>query len=203
MSCERYRDWMTAAAAGDLQKNRRTELELHLNGCAGCRAEFQRVQILLNAIDFGVTAQTAAEPSLKLIESVRARIREESPVVAWWSARNARWIPAAACAAVLILAASIWTLWPRNQAPRQLITSSVTPSIAQAGRTPLVSGAATPRITPERNEPLAAFLRPARKRNVRRIERRQEAPEIIVQPGQMRALELFVQVMNSRQVDGA
>ena len=202
MSCERYQSWMTDAAADELQENRRTELENHVRECSACRQELQRVRTLMDAIDLGVTAQAAAEPSPRLMEQVRQRIRDQAPVAPWWSAR---WVPAVACAAMLIVAASLWTLWPRTGARHELTASSVAPSPAQAVRRTAATTAAKPKITPRRRGSMVALARPARKLSARRIERQPrvpEVPEVIVQPGQMEAVMQFAQMLNSGQIDG-
>lgn len=194
---------MTDAAAGDLQGSRRVELESHLNECATCRQEFQCTRMLIEAINLGVTAQAATEPSPRLIERVRQRIRDEAPAASWWNALRARWIPATACVAVLILAASIWILWPRNETRRDMTATSATPSAALAERPTVVASTAAPRSAPERLGPTVARVRRARKLNARRIERQPEMPEVVVEPGQMKAVMLFAQMLNSNQVDGA
>jgi hypothetical protein len=206
MNCDRYRDWMTDAAADELPESRRTELETHARGCAACRQEFQRVRTLMDAIDLAVTAQSAADPSPRLMEQVRQRIREEASVTPWW---NARWVPAAACAAALILAVSLWTLWPRTGIPHGLTASSAPPLPVQPVRPAAVRTTAKPKITPERRGPMVALARPVRKTNARRIERQSamhevpEVPEVIVEPGQMEAVMQFAQELNSGQIDGA
>jgi hypothetical protein len=206
MNCERYRDWMTDAAADELPETRAAELQVHVRECAACRQELQRVRTLLAAIDLGITAQSAVEPSPRLMEQVRQRIRDEAPVAPWW---NARWVPAVACAAVLIVAASVWILWPRTGGQRELTASSASHSPVQAVRPRAVETTAKPKITPERRGSMVAFARPARKFTARRIERRPrasevpEVPEVIVQPGQMEAVMRFAQALNSGQIDGA
>ncbi|MGB6821730.1 MAG: zf-HC2 domain-containing protein [Candidatus Acidiferrales bacterium] len=203
MSCERYQSWMTDAAADELQENRRTELENHVRECSACRQELQRVRTLMDAIDLGVTAQAAAEPSPRLMEQVRQRIRDEAPVAPWW---NARWVPAVACTAVLIVAASVWALWPRSGAWHDVTASSASPSPVQAVRPAAVETTANPKITPERHGSVVAFARPARRLNARRMKLHLSAPEIpevIVLPGQMEAVMQFAQALNSGQIDGA
>lgn len=203
MNCKRYQDWMTEAAADELPENRRMELESHARECAACCQELQRVRTLLAAIDLGVAAQAAAEPSPRFMEEVRRRIRDEAPVAPWW---NARWVPAVACAAVLIVAASVWTLWQRTGARHELTASSAPPSAVQAVRPTAAVATAKPRITPERHGSMVALSRPARKLSARRIERRsrvREVPEVIVQPGQMEAVMQFARMLNSGQIDGA
>jgi len=203
MSRERYRDWMTSAAADELPKNRRTELENHARECAACRQELERMRTLMEAINLGVTAQAAAEPSPRLMEQVRQRIRDQAPIAPWW---NARWVPALACAAVLIVAASVWTLWPRTATRRELAANSAPPSPVQGVRPAAAATTAKPKITPERRGSMVALARPARKPNARRIERQPsatEVPEVVVQPGQMEAVMQFAQALNSGQIDGA
>jgi len=200
MSCERYRDWMTSAAADELPESRAAELQVHVHECAACRQELQRVRTLMEAIDLRVTAQTAAEPSPRLMERVGQRIRDESPVARWW---NARWVPAVACAAVLIVAVSLWTLWPRTGARHALTASSASHSPVQAVRPAAVVTTGKPK---GRHGSMVALARPARKPNARRIERQRaapEVPEVIVQPGQMEAVMRFAQALNNGQIDGA
>lgn len=198
MSCERYQSWMTDAAADELPESRAADLQAHVGECAACRQELQRVRTLLAAIDLGVTAQTAAELSPRFMERVRQRIRDRASVASWW---NARWVPAVACAALLILAASVWTLWPRTGVRHELAASSAAPSPAQAVR-PAAVLTAKPKITPERRGSMVALARPARKLNARRIEQR-DVPEVLVPPGQMEAVMQFAQALNSGQIDGA
>lgn len=203
MSCERYRSWMTDAAADGLPKSRRTELENHARECTACRQEFQRVRTLMEAINLGATAQAAAEPSPRFLEQVRQRIRDEASLAPWW---NARWVPALACGAVLFVAASLWTLWPRTGARHELTASSAHPSPVQAVRPAAVETTAKPKIMPERHGLMVALARPARKLNARRIDRQPpmpEVPEVIVEPGQMEAVMRFAQALNSGQIDGA
>lgn len=200
MNCEQYRSSMTDA---DLPGNCRTELENHARECPACRQEFERVGTLLAAIDLGVTAQTAAEPSPTWMEQVHQRIRDESSVTPWW---NARWVPAMACAAVLILAASVWTLWPRTGARHELTATSAPPSPVQAVRPAAAGTTGSPKTAPERHGSVVALLPPVRKLSARRMERQRAAPEVpgvIVQPGQMEAVMRFAQQVNSGQIDGA
>ena len=69
MSCERYRDALTDAAAGGPVA---AALEAHLAGCAGCRSELAELRQLMAAADEPLSPLAAAEPSAAL----RARIRE-------------------------------------------------------------------------------------------------------------------------------
>lgn len=203
MSCEQYRSWMTDAAAHELPGNRRSELENHARECAACRQELERLRTLLAAIDLGIAAQTAAEPSPTLMEQVRQRIRNEAPVASWW---NARRVPAVACAAVLILAASVWTLWPRTGARHELTAASAPPSPVPAVRPTALGTTASPKTAPERHGSVVALVRPVRKLSARRIAHQRaapEVPEVIVQPGQMEAVMRFAQELNSGQIDGA
>lgn len=203
MSCKRYRDWMASAAADELPKNRRAELENHARECAACRQELQRVRTLFAAIDLGVTAQSAAEPSPRLMEQVRQRIRDEAPVARWW---NARWVPAVACATVLIVAVSVWTLWPRTAIRHELTANSAHTSPVQAVRPAAVGTTAMPKIASQRRGSMVALARPARRLNARRVERQSaalEVPEVIVEPGQMEAVMQFAQALNSGQIDSA
>lgn len=84
-SCARVREWMIDVAAGSLAKRRRVEFETHVSQCAGCREEFQRVEMLLQAIDQGVHAIAAAAPRPELLVNVRQRIAaQEQSAPRWW-----------------------------------------------------------------------------------------------------------------------
>ena len=206
MSCERYRGWMRDATTDELRGSHGAEFEEHVRGCATCSGEFQRARMLLTAINLGVAAQVAEEPSPKLVEQVRRKIREKAAVAPSWSAR---WLPVAVCATVLILAATVWTLWPRNDAQHELTASSVPPSPPRAVRPAAVESTANPKTKLRQHESMVALARPARKLSARRIERQPavpeitEVPEVIVQPEQMKAVMLFAQALNSRQIDSA
>lgn len=207
MSCERYRGWIMDAAAGELPEGRGAKFEEHVRECSPCRQEFQRVRMVLTAIDLGVAAQVAEEPSPMLVEGVRQKIRERRDIAPSWSAR---WVPMAACATVLILAASVWTLWPGSEARRGVATLSTTLSANRPARPQKIAQGATLVSAPEKRKPMiasvSASVSRSGERRPRRIERQPaapEVPEVIVPPGQMEAVMQFAEALNSRQIDGA
>lgn len=104
MDCEESRAAMVDAATDDLAAGERAKFEAHVQGCAACREELQRIKMLLGEIDRGVTAEVAAEPSADLLRNVRQRIAEGSAVK---NAMPHRWVALAACAAMMMTAAML------------------------------------------------------------------------------------------------
>ena len=122
MDCERYQNWLSDAALGALDRSRESELRAHVEDCAGCRTALERERMLVAAIDRGVAAHLAAEPSANFAARLKARLAEEGagrpaqaeagPRSGWpWGFRpglEQRWIPAAALA---LVAATIGLGW--------------------------------------------------------------------------------------------
>lgn len=104
MDCEESRAAMVDAATDDLAAGERAKFEAHVQVCAACHEELQRIKMLLGEIDRGVTAEVAAEPSADLLRNVRQRIAEESAVK---NVMPHRWVALAACAAMMMMAAAM------------------------------------------------------------------------------------------------
>lgn len=206
--CDRIRGWVADAASGSLSESRRSEFEKHIGDCAGCRAEFRSMENLLGKIDESLRATFSAEPSLRLLANARQEIAAERQREASWFGRN-RWLTAAgACAAFAAVLLAAVVVHRANQ-PRRNYASH--PPIANSvpARVPatLSGGAAesAKHIAPVNSShrharhPELALARQTRPRNARR----HAGPEVIVQPGQMRAILQFVAEMQKGKIDGA
>lgn len=182
MACERNKKGLMAAALGGVPANRRAELDAHLRECADCRAEFERQRELLAAIDRGVAASVAAEPSPDLAARIRERLRE-APAASWFSG----WIPAAVGTLAVFVFVAIWMarrppVVPGNPAP---VISEAPPTVQPAPRPQSPAETSSPTKT------FAAVARPAPQQH-REIAREAAAhdsmPEVLVPRGQEAAL---------------
>jgi Putative zinc-finger len=200
-TCARFRESMADAADAALSPSLRTEFDVHLRDCATCREELRRVQMLLEAINDGVSASVAAEPSPQLIANVPQRIAEQQyRAPAWW--RQRAWLTAAsACATLAILLFAARTTHKLNQPLRGPVPNPIASSSAPSNpsgsptRRPAVESATS--VPPRKPAPLFA-----RHASPPALDRPAPEPEIIVEPGQMRAVLEFVAALKSGQVDG-
>ncbi len=108
MNCEKYRDALTEAALAAQadaapRAPRDAALRAHLEACAACRAELERLRALAAAIDTGLAQIAAADPSPAFAARIRARLAEEADRRA---SRWHTWAPtlAGALTAVVLLA---------------------------------------------------------------------------------------------------
>ena len=170
-----------AAALGGVPANRRAELNTHLAECAACRAEFERQRELLAAIDRGVAASVAAEPSADLAARIREHLREQpAPAASWLSG----WIPAAAGAMAVFVFVAVWLARRPHIAP-----GNPEPVISQ---TPLTAPPApSPAETSMPAKMFDAVARPAphrviqsHRQVVRGAAARDSMPEVLVPRGQ-------------------
>jgi len=184
MACERNKKDLMAAALGGVPANRRAELNAHLAECAACRAEFERQRELLAAIDRGVAASVAAEPSADLAARIREHLREQpAPAASWLSG----WIPAAAGAMAVFVIVAVWLarrpqVAPGNPAP---VIAQVPPTVQPAPPAPSPAETSTPA------KMFAAVARPAphrviqsHRQVVRGAAARDSMPEVLVPRGQ-------------------
>ena len=201
-SCAQFREVMADAADAALSGSLQADFDAHLCDCAACREKFHRVQTLLQAISANLSATVAAEPSPQLLASVRQRIAEQRDrVPAWW--RQRAWlIAASACAALAIFLFAVRTTHKFNQplrdpAPNPIASSSAASNpIGSPTRRPAVESAAS--APPRKPAPLFA-----RHASPRALDRPAPEPEVIVDPGQMRAVLEFAAALRSGQIDGA
>jgi hypothetical protein len=198
MICERYRTWMSDAALHALQPAREAEFSDHVRVCAACRADIERMQKLVVAVDAGVAAIVAGEPSPALAARVRQRIAEETAAPQW---RITSWIPVAAGALALLALVSIWLIRREpahqpNVASHGAVESPAKPvSPAVVPRRPQVASRETPRLArpPHAHRPAASAGA--------RLETGGE-PEILVPPEEWSGVASLYSAMQTGRVDG-
>jgi hypothetical protein len=198
MNCEQCRAWMMSAVTDGLSDRQRSAFEAHVQECAGCREEYERVRALLEAIDHGVMAQAIAEPSPEFVARVRRRIAaEDAPAKASWL----RWAPVAAAVTVAVFAGGLWMMQPRNSAPRRVATnaSAVNQPATVNHRAPTLARSVA-KVTTPKPKPEFASVRRAAMPKRQRIER---GPEVLVPPGQGKALLQFAALLRNGKLDGA
>ena len=120
-ACERYLNAINELVDGTLGPLRRTELELHLEVCEGCRAlraELQQIRDTARSLD------TMPAPP-RAWSAMEARLRAEGRMAARPLGITARPYAALALAAALVLAvgASLFVLTSRDPAPAPLTTT--------------------------------------------------------------------------------
>ncbi len=182
MACERYRDALTDAAAGE---SLAAELEAHLAGCAACRQALDALRRTLALVDADLGQLLATEPSPDLAARIRQAASEPQASPAW---RPGFVLQALAAAAVL--AAALVVMRGRAPAPRP---------VAVAARTPQASAAAP------RPGPPTAVVAPVAPSRVA-VQRRPQAsaprplalpePQVLVPPGQAEALVRLVTLLH-------
>ncbi len=96
------------AALGALGDAEMAELRAHTAGCSHCRSEWETIRALVVAVDRGVEAMVAGEPSAQFVSRLRARIAEEPtpsawPLFAWRQFGLATLAAAAATIAILLV----------------------------------------------------------------------------------------------------
>ncbi len=110
MSCDRARRLFGACWDDELTHAEREWLEAHLAGCARCRKEYDEYSRALELV--GTLPRAEAPPDL--VERVLARSRHAAVAPDALSAAPARWAPAlAAAAAVVVLAVAALLVLPR------------------------------------------------------------------------------------------
>jgi hypothetical protein len=190
MACLDYKNQLTDAALASLAPGEGARqndggLRAHLDACADCAAEFARTRLLLSAIDRGVEASVAAEPSPEMMARFRRRIAEEPAPHSW----TGTWIPVVAAALAVAVAAFLWLgirTGPRRTLPATSHENAANSASAQTPR-PAQENGASARLAPPILSHVAASraLKPGGKLDV------------LVPPGQMAAvLELQAALKN-------
>ena len=201
MNCKKYKMWMSDAATDGLSVRQRNEFEAHVRDCSHCREELARAHTLLEAIDRGVMAQASVEPSVEFLPRLRQRLAtERAPGTAVWPWR----VPAAACAAVMVISLAIWMTWPGSVKPGQVAsTNPATKSFAAANHaTPNPKSVGAEPLHASR-APVIAAVRRAVAHDRHRIERRSEVAPVIIPPGEGKAVLQFAAALQSGKIDGA
>jgi predicted anti-sigma-YlaC factor YlaD len=200
-NCAWARESMADAASGVLSSGRLADFEMHLRDCATCREEFRRMQTLLQAVDQGVRASVAAEPSPQLLANIRQAIAEQPCRAPIWLPRSA-WLAAAGVCAVLAIGLfTIRTFRNTHETAPRFTANPVgtSPTQNRAAVTPNhISPVKLANSAPPRKPALAV-----RRASARALHRAAPEPEIIVEPGQMQAVLRFAAAMQRGQIDGA
>jgi hypothetical protein len=185
MACERYRKALSELAAGASAPG---ELDAHLAGCAGCRAELATLRRALEAVDADLGEISGAEPS----PALAARIRQaaEAEVRSAW--RPGFLLPSLAAA---VLALVTLVLFRGHE-------SLPTPVARLTPRAPLASETPPPAVPPSPSLPAGASpASPVEARVLTPPSAPPTAPpeaEVLVPPGEVEALQRLAALV-SRQ----
>jgi hypothetical protein len=212
MNCERSRAMMAEAAAEAISARRRVELDGHLGSCASCRAEFERVRALLNAIDQSVVARAGLQDEPEVVGRLRQRIAEEAErsaakVTEASNGFRSWWATAAACAAVAVLGLAVWVILPQKNSPQPITSVKQPAAITQVEIKPSSPGA-IPSIAETPHPPRnsgglhAGRIDAGRPRRMGNGAAMPAIPNVIVQPGQMQAILQLEAAIQSGKVDG-
>jgi hypothetical protein len=186
MACERYRKALSELAAGAPAPG---ELDAHLAGCAGCRAELAALRRALEAVDADLGEIGGAEPSPELAARIRQAAAEAEVGSAW---RPAFLLPSLAAA---VLAAVTLVLFRGHESPPTAV-ARLTP------RAPLASEAPPPAVPPTPSLPAGASpASPVEARVPTPPSAPRTAPpeaEVLVPPGEVEALQRLAALV-SRQ----
>lgn len=198
MDCEESRAAMVDAATDDLAAGERAKFEAHVQGCAACREELQRIKMLLGEIDRGVTAEVAAEPSADLLRNVRQRIAEESAVK---NVMPHRWVALAACAAMMMMAAAMLivraqrrnSLTTRERVRVAAANSPSAPAVIQPGEASKTLDARS-----------LAMMATAGRMATRGTQPRERDQDVVVPQGEMQlVMKLAVMLKTAQAEDGS
>jgi hypothetical protein len=199
MACQQFAEDLIDAALGSLDARRETELRAHLAACPACRQHLEAQQRLAMAMDRGLAASVAAEPSLEFAARVRQRIAAEPvPSRRWWlSLRPSEWsiriwVPVGAAAA-MVLAAAFWF------APPQRVRTPDLPA-PQIARTGPSAVSLPPAQVPLQVVPGA--IRPGDVRKPAPPWIRHNAVEVLVPRGEKEAVLRLLVALNKGRVDG-
>ena len=113
MMCNRARRLFGACWDDELTQAERDWLEAHFRSCAACRTEYDEFSRALEWT--GALPRIEASPGL--VDRVLARSRRVSPSPDLVGERGVRWVPVAAAAAVLLVAAVLVVPRLGRQAP--------------------------------------------------------------------------------------
>lgn len=199
-NCAQARESMADAASGALPSGHLADFGVHLRDCAGCREEFHRTQTLLQAIDQGVSASVAAEPSPQLLSNIRQAIAGQPYRAPMWLPRRASLATAGVCAVVAICLFAARILRNTHEIAPRYATNPVNTS-----PTPNHAAVDTIRVPPVELANSAPPRKPAlamRHGSVRRPRRPAPGPEVIVEPGQMQAIFQLIAATRRGQIDG-
>jgi hypothetical protein len=190
MACERYRKALSELAAGASAPG---ELDAHIAGCAGCRAELAALRRALEAVDADLGEIAGAEPAPALAARIRQAAAEAEIGSAW---RPAFLLPSLAAA---VLAAVTLVLFRGHESPKAPV-ARLTPRAPLASEAPLPP----PAVSASGMAPGGASTAPpvvARVPESASARRSGPAePEVLVPPGQVEPLLRFAALVNRDRV---
>jgi hypothetical protein len=191
MTCEKYKDALIDAAAGEpLDRG----LADHLEGCTPCRATLEGEHVLFTAIDDALRAQVSERPRAGFLASVHTQIAHEAQEQdaqkqSGWSPMWA-WVGAAALALVLVVIAHPWGKLQQPSVAANRLKDPAFPAHESPAMTQSVRGSAEDSRT---QQPVRLNSAPPRHAQIPLA--RQSAtvePEVLVPPDEARAFALFV-----------
>lgn len=184
MGCKRFEDQLMDAALGGLLPERQAELNAHLQECAGCRAELERQQKLMVAIDHSLEQMAAVNPSPEMVARICLKIAEQPApsrgwLTGWWPAATGA-LAAAALVAYLMFPGG--TVQPPDVSVPAVSTSSQPKPAPQMAKA-VPPAAVKPSRQPRRPAPVAV------------AESRPATPEVLVPGDQERAVAWLYQAL--------
>lgn len=189
MDCEKYAKCMIDSALGQLPPSREAEVIAHMSDCAACRQAFERAKQAAELVDRGMELLVEGEPSPQFAARLRARMAEEPRIGSFW----ARQFPIAAGVLLFVSVVAVVAMTYRERVTYRRSEPSVA-SLA-SGATSSVGAGARPFVA-------LRTLRPRVSRSHMRISMAAR-PEVLVEPGQMAALDRFYEASRREQAAGA
>ena len=191
MACKKYAGWVTDCAVGQLSALRKAELMAHVRDCAACREALERARQAAELADRGMELLVDGEPSAQFAVRLRSRMAEELPAGVGWTRRLTVAAGVALCVALVGVAAVNYLKRDARPvpAPAPSVSAVSSGSVKQAG-TATGAIAATER-------------RHVKQARLHRREAILDRPKVLVQPGQMAALDQFYEALRRQQAAGA
>jgi hypothetical protein len=201
MPCERYRDALTDAAAGEAVAE---ALAAHLDECPACESELAELRRLMAAADDELSALATAEPSAALRARIREAVAEPAPTPAF------RWGFAWTATAAAVLALAVFAVW-RTSVARGPVSTSVAVNAPPPAPAPRPTASTTPPPAPVAVVSPAAVPAPAglpfesaheaisvtQSVSTRRL--RPADPEVLVPAGEREALLRYVALVHQQK----
>lgn len=188
---------MTDAGSGALSSKRSADFEAHLRDCAACREEFDRVRVLLRAIDSSVSGSVAVEPSPAWVANIRRAITEQ-PHRGWEGWPRSAWLTAAGVCAALTICFFVARASRNTQQPVSRYASYPANTLSAQNGTAKTPGRIPARMFADPRSPRRPAL--AARRAAVRVPRPAPEPEIIVDRGQMQTMLRFAAAMQTGQI---
>jgi anti-sigma factor RsiW len=137
MACERFSNSIQERVDGTLGPIRRAELELHLDGCAACRALLEDLQRIHDAARELPALAPPDRAWLQIAGRLRleGRIHDEAPSIRPARRPYVAWL-AIAAALVIAVGSAVLLLVPRGAAPPAQVSSAAPPADAAATGAP-------------------------------------------------------------------